>query len=488
MGAPVQGMNPAPDPAEDASVEAFTTSLRTISAPERRKHASVYNYWLSIRGGRDFPPIHDLDPLEISDVGAFSVLLEIIGGGEDAEIRHLGQAIGAGIEAAKISDAPSPSFLSCIATRLPVVAACRDAFAFEEEFEGAGGKTRCWVTLLPFSASGTWIDFVYAFVSLDPLPEATQPAPGANAEVETSGDLSELLKLADSLANADASPEEEIGAEVAQAQPAEEQLEEQVETSLEPPRAEELAEAVPAAEPHHPSPEGPAIKPSFSERFFETLANVGGFYGRAEKIELDPATASFESWEAHEPVAQEEPIATEKVAPPSLDETSLEAAFADEPSSPEEPVQTDEPYLGQADSQPDEPEIESIPTAEVTLHSKLTDVRAKADEARQAKLRANSALYEGLSAAYDFALDAEDSPEEYLKLVQGEGLKIQLRSPMKPVAKLAFEGMCDEMTIKQLEAILAWAFDQELPRGSLAARIEEAGGIGPILNGRAEAA
>jgi hypothetical protein len=122
------------------------------------------------------------------------------------------------------------------------------------------------------------------------------------------------------------------------------------------------------------------------------------------------------------------------------------------------------------------------------LQSKLTEVRAKADEARAAKLRANAALYEGLSAAYDFALDAEGSPEEYLRLVESEGLKIQLRAPMKPVAKLAFDGMCDDTTIEQLEAVLSWAFAEELPRGSLAARIEEAGGIGPILTGQVKAA
>ena len=122
------------------------------------------------------------------------------------------------------------------------------------------------------------------------------------------------------------------------------------------------------------------------------------------------------------------------------------------------------------------------------MQSKLTDVRAKADEARAAKLRANAALYEGLGAAYDFALDAEESPEEYLKLVEAKGLKIQLRSPMRPVVKLAFEGMCDESTIAQLERVLAWALDQELPRGTLAQRIEEEGGLGPILNGLAQAA
>ena len=105
-----------------------------------------------------------------------------------------------------------------------------------------------------------------------------------------------------------------------------------------------------------------------------------------------------------------------------------------------------------------------------------------------AKLKANAALYEGLGAAYDFALDAELSPEEYLKLVEAQGLKIQLRSPMRPVVKLAFDGMCDDLTIAQLEAVLAWAIEQDLPRGSLAERIEEAGGIGPILGGQQRAA
>jgi hypothetical protein len=93
-----------------------------------------------------------------------------------------------------------------------------------------------------------------------------------------------------------------------------------------------------------------------------------------------------------------------------------------------------------------------------------------------------------LGAAYDFALDAEDSPEEYLRLVEAQGLKIQLRSPMTPVVKLAFDGLCDDSTIGQLEAVLAWALEQDLPRGSLPARIEAAGGVARILSGEAQAA
>ena len=99
------------------------------------------------------------------------------------------------------------------------------------------------------------------------------------------------------------------------------------------------------------------------------------------------------------------------------------------------------------------------------MQSKLADVRAKADEARMAKLRSNLALYEGLSAAYDFALDAEDNADEYLKLVEAQGLKIQLRAPMAPVARLAFEGSCEPATIAQMEKVLAWALKEELPRG-----------------------
>jgi hypothetical protein len=59
---------------------------------------------------------------------------------------------------------------------------------------------------------------------------------------------------------------------------------------------------------------------------------------------------------------------------------------------------------------------------------------------------------------------------------------------MQPVVKLAFDGMCDDATIRQLEAVLAWALDNELPRGTLGSEIEAAGGIGPILSGETTAA
>ena len=439
MGAPVEGF----EAAEDSTAEALLGSLKGIAAVERRKHASIFNYWLSIRGKRAFPPIRDLDPLEISDAGPFSLLLEMVGGGEDADIRHIGHLLKAGIDVERVSEAPAPTLLACIAGKLPIVAATRQPYAFEDEFDGVDGPTRCWVTLLPFSTSGTFVDYVYGFVSLDPVPDAAELA--APAE--------------------DAAPEPEP-------------VEEPPEEPSAPEEPEQAAEPEPEQEPEtviepEPQPERVATssgRAGFSAKFFESLANVGGFYGRV--VDLDPNEASVAV-----KAAQDEPVHEEPEPEPS------EPAVAEAPEPELDPVEAEiedeAPHF-----EPGQPQS----TSEGILQSKLTEVRAKADEARLAKLRANAALYEGLSAVYDFALDAEGEPEEYLRLVEAEGLKIQLRSPMAPVVKLAFNGMCDDKTIAQLEAVLAWALKNDLPRGSLAERIEAEGGITPLLGGLSKAA
>jgi len=180
--------------------------------------------------------------------------------------------------------------------------------------------------------------------------------------------------------------------------------------------------------------------------------------------------------------AEEQPV-TEPEAVEELETPlELEEVVAAEPEAPEcaplEPLAADEPLELQ----------QPTPATEGALQDKLTEVRAKADEAREAALRATAALHEGLSAAYDFALDAETSPEEYLRLVEAQGLKIQLRAPMAPVAKLAFDGRVDPATLGQCEKILAWALKEELPRGALLERIDQAGGIGELAGELSKAA
>ena len=479
MGAPAQGMKAA---AEDSSAEVLLSKLENIAAAERRRHATVFNYWLSIRGDRHFPPIRDLDPLEISDAGPSSVLLELIGGGEDAEIRHLGQALKDGPKVDSINQAPSPSLLSCIARQLPVIANARQAIAFEDEYSTESGTTRCWVTLLPFSSTGTYVDYVYGFVS--------QAADGAKvedvAEVEGAEELAEIEPetvaedvieseppLDEEVAKAEPETSDEETAEI-EAEIVEDEQDAVAEQAEEP--VAELEEPAPEAQYDEPEPEASNEKrPGFS-KFFDALAGVGNFYGNVVQMDSKVPTANVD----------------EELEAEVFDEQEIEQEGAPEPG--EAAAEDHEPESDQVeDHEPETPVVEDHPIKESksapegSMQSKLADVRSKADEARMAKLRANAALYEGLSAAYDFALDAEENAEEYLKLVEAQGLKIQLRSPMKPVVKLAFDGLCDDSTISQLETVLAWALKQDLPRGSLAERIESEGGLGAILNGKAAA-
>jgi hypothetical protein len=526
MGAPKSDIEAAEQPAAESLLDAF----KSISAAERRKHASVLNYWLSIRGDKEFPPLHDLDPLELTDAGPNSILLELISGGHDAEVRHLGENVRFEGKVDRIIDAPTPSMLACIAKKLPIVAISRDYLAFEDEYETAEGKTRCWVTLLPLSAGGAWVDYVYALATFDndavkaskAKPKGTKPEP--EAEPETADDPAAEVQEPDEVVE-ESVPEEVVEESVAEEVVEESVAEEVVEESV---AEEEPAEAI-ASEAEEPVDEPPAetnsdqisleaaaepapesaerAKPGFS-KLLDNLAGLTGFYGHGYTVESD---ARSDRPVQEEPVAEEraaeqpvaEPVAEEpetavvpepvSYAPEEVVEEPTEAEAIEEPvaevsPAAEEPSVAEEPL--ELTAPPATPAIEDTApvVSEGPLKNKLADVRAKADEARAAKLRANAALYDGLSAAYDFALDAEDAPEEYLRLVEAEGLKIQLRSPMRPVVKLAFNGMCDDATIRQLEAVLAWALDNELPRGSLAEQIDAAGGIGPILNGDAKAA
>ena len=93
MGAPTSGMAAAGQTAEAA---ALLDAFKTIDPADRKNHEAVLDYWLSIRANRELPPLRDLDPLEISDAAPSSLLLELIGGGEDAEIRHCGERLSKG--------------------------------------------------------------------------------------------------------------------------------------------------------------------------------------------------------------------------------------------------------------------------------------------------------------------------------------------------------------------------------------------------------
>ena len=521
MGAPGAGMKAADQPA----AESLLTAFKTLPATERRRHASVLNYWMSVRGDKEFPPLHDLDPLELSDAGPNSILMELISGGHDAEIRHLGEALRDEAWPERIIDAPNPSVLSCIAKKLPIVAISRDFLAFEDEYETAGNKTQCSITLLPLSAGGAWVDYVYALVSTqnasaksaNPAPKKARESAPDKETGEAAGEaaddaaqpiVEESLEQSDIQAPNQPEPEPESIDEHAE-------LIEPVDAAVEP-ELDQETDPVPAV--------FAKAAPGFS-KLLDSIAGLAGFYG-SQPVKVEPVVEPGPQTTSQpaEGLADEEARAKDAPAEEALaqeapaDETSNDKAAAEpsaealadeqmaseklrEKAAPAETAEADEPIVEKSSANEPTPEVAEVDDVrsgsnqqpsqsalEGSLQNKLTQVRTKADEARMARLKANSALYDGLGAAYDFALDAEEAPEEYLRLVEAQGLKIQLRSPMKPVVKLAFAGMCDEATIKQLEAVLAWAFDEELPRGTLAERIEKEGGISAVLGSQSKAA
>ena len=520
MGAPDSGMQAAEQP----TAESLLTALRTIKPSEREKHAIVLDYWLSIRGDKEFPPLHDLDPLEISDAGPSSILLELIGGGQDAEIRHLGEALKTDGDVQRIIDAPNPSLLSSIARKLPIVSISREFLAFEDSFSTSAGMVRCWVTLLPLSSCGSWVDYVYAFVSLESTggkansQEAPETAELAQADepVEEQPVVADLSNDEPQEVDEEAVEQETAQAEAPAAEPepaddpvpfAAEELAASTEVEVEPLQLAETAEPTASAESEvEDIEEGPAAKsgPGFS-KILDGIANLTGFYGQG--VNMDSAVPTLELTEP-EPSTAETPIAAVEesaVEAQSLEPVPSEPEQAEEESPLElgDPVSADEPQSVEPDAaeQPDDErpdeiasesvlELESKTTSalEGPLQNQLAQVRAKAEEARQAQLRVTQALHESLSAAYDFALDAEGSPEEYLRLVEAQGVKIQLRAPMAPVARMAFDDVCDAATIRQFEAVLAWALKVELPRGALLERIEQAGGVSELLSEFSKAA
>ena len=443
MGAPESGIAAGDQPA----AETLLGALRTIKDGERVGHEQVLDYWLSIRGDKEFPPLHDLDPLEMSDAAPCSILLELLSGGQDAEIRHLGDALKDDVTVQRVIDAPNPSLLASIARKLPIVAISRDFLAYEDNFSNADGLTRCWITLLPLSSCGSWVDYVYAFVTLD------KASTGAAKPVVE--DLPEAVA------------ETPVEPEIVEEQPVE-ALDEVVE-EIDEPEAGEESPVEASAEPEPTEDDVPEKGGPGFARLLDGLSQLTGFYGQGVAVtdplvEVDLADSAL-------PPAEPEAAEPDPIEPLELDEPAmLEPELAAAAEAP--PLELDQP----------------APALEESLNDKLTEVRAKADEARQAALRATAALHEGLSAAYDFALDAETSPEEYLRLVEAQGLKIQLRAPMAPVARLAFDGRVDPATLGQCEKILAWALKEELPRGALLERIDQAGGIGELAGEVAKAA
>ena len=204
------------------------------------------------------------------------------------------------------------------------------------------------------------------------------------------------------------------------------------------------------------------------------------------------ASATAEPVVAPEP----EPIADEPLAAAIAEPAAEEHLLWEDGPSTEEPVaihgEAAEPAPPAVPFDTDEDEIAEI--AEITvepdagLADRLWAARETAEAVKSADGRTRAALYRALSLAYDFAVTAHASPEEYAELLEDSGVKAQARAPMTPIVKLVFGIDYDKARLTEFAAALAWAERQQVALGGFEALITaQPGGLKALVAAEREA-
>src|SRR5690348_8521499 len=158
-------------------VTAANDVAAAIGTDERRMHVRAYNHWASLLDGRDFPSIEDLDPANVEDFAAHSVLLDFTCGRDNPALPYIGAGIreecGLSDDTRTISDVPSRSLLSRLTDHYLQIIANRSPIGFEAEFANQREETICYRgILMPFSSDGDTIDFIYGVINWKRVGEA----------------------------------------------------------------------------------------------------------------------------------------------------------------------------------------------------------------------------------------------------------------------------------------------------------------------------
>jgi hypothetical protein len=115
-----------------------------------------------------------------------------------------------------------------------------------------------------------------------------------------------------------------------------------------------------------------------------------------------------------------------------------------------------------------EPELDE----DAGLYDVLAAARETADTLKAADGRSRAALYRALGLAYDFALVAEQRPEEYSELLGDNDIAVQARAPMTPIVKLVFGVDYDKTRLTEFAAALSYGRRQCLAVGMLRGFLE----------------
>ena len=141
-----------------------------VGSDERRMHVRAYNFWVSLLDGRAYPSIEDLEPEQMSDFSANSVLLDFTSGVENPAVAFLGAALrqecDLPTDVSSTDDIPSRSLLSRLTDHYLQIIANRAPIGFEAEFVNERGNNLMYRgILMPFSSDDDTIDFIYGVIN-----------------------------------------------------------------------------------------------------------------------------------------------------------------------------------------------------------------------------------------------------------------------------------------------------------------------------------
>lgn len=415
----------------DLSGASETTASHDVTAAigtdERRMHVRAYNHWVSLLDGRDFPSIEDLEPSAVEDFAANSVLLDFTCGRDNPAIPYIGADIreecGLEDDARTIADVPSRSLLSRLTDHYMQIIANRAPIGFEAEFVNQRGASICYRgILMPFSSDGDAIDFIYGVINWKTEGSAqVQPEESVEGSVEAPDEVDELL----------------------------------------------LDEAV--VEEHGPAASFEHVEPAVDEpKAIEQEAEVfeaQAFEAENEAVEIKP----FESEPEQHLTWEDGPSADQEFEVP---EVTQEAP-------PRVPFSWEEESI--ADVEADEV-AELILDENAGLADRLWAARETAESVKAGEGRTRASLYRALSLAYDFAIAAEQNPDEYGELLEESGVKAQARAPMTPIVKLVFGVDYDKARLTEFAAALSYARRQDIELGAFKGFIEkQPGGLKALV-------
>ena len=158
---------------------------------EERVTLRLWNYWLTLRGGQQFPSRANFRMEAVTGLGPHAFALDLAAGIDDPVFRFVGKALtddcGQDFTLKPLSAVPPHTLLAEVARRYTDVVDRKTPVEFAEEHVGADGTTALFRgAMLPFSEDGQTLDFIVGAITYKKKSSETTlaavPAPGPAAD------------------------------------------------------------------------------------------------------------------------------------------------------------------------------------------------------------------------------------------------------------------------------------------------------------------